>query len=166
MFDPVVLLTEMAAVASLVQPLLVALGVTVGLFFVGQAGMLMVKGRDGNGDDVPVVPIVGKLFIAACLISFSRSVGNTLDLLGGAGSEVRAAVAYVAPTNGGGDIWSIALNAAFLWVAAIGAVGVFRGFLLWQDMANGENRNGGGDLFWRGLWHILGGGVAINMGSA
>lgn len=166
MFDLTAMLNEMAAVASAIQPLLVAVGVTAGLILIGQAGLLMVKGRNGSQDDVPFGAVAGKLFIAACLMSFSRSISNTLELLGGAGSEVRSAVAYVTPAGGGTEVWSLALNVAFLWVAAIGAVGAFRGFLLWHEMANGENRNGGGDLFWRGLWHIVGGGVAINMGSA
>ena len=130
----------------------------------GRGGYLLAFGDPNRGrDEVPFGAVATNLFIGAALITFARSVSNTQELLGGAGTGVRGAVAYVAPAAGG-SIWTRALAAAFMWVSAVGACAVFKGLLLWHELGGGGNRGGGGDLFWKGLWHILGGGLAINMG--
>lgn len=164
-FDPTALLNSLAQIGVLVVPLLVVLGVLGGLALFGRAGYLMVMGRGGGGPhDVPFADVGISMLIGACLIQFSRSVNSTRELLGGAGSEVRAAMTYMATGGGGSAFATLALNTALLWVGAIGAVGVFRGLLLWWEMGSGNNRGGGGESFWRGLWHILGGGLCVNIG--
>ena len=163
-FDPTAMLTEFRAMAAAVFPMLLALGLGVGFFLIGRGGYLMAFGDPQRGrDEVPFGAVVANLFIGAALITFARTVSNTQEVLGGAGTGVRAAVAYVAP-SAGTSIWGLALAAAFMWVSAVGACAVFKGLLLWHELGSGGNRGGGGDQFWKGLWHILGGGLAINMG--
>lgn len=167
MFDPIALLSSAAAIAKAFIPVLSILAFVFGLVLIGRAGMLMVYGREGRGvhDDVPLGSVVTHLLVGACLIQFARSVKNTLELLGGAGTEVRSALAYVQSSAAGSQVVQLGIAAAMAWVAALGLVAVFRGLLLWKSAGDGSNRGGGdGDLFWRGLWHILGGGVCVNIG--
>lgn len=73
----------------------------------------------------------------------------------------------VIPAGAGGSFWTLLMNTCLVWVATIGCIGMFRGFLLWNKAGAGDSAMGqsSGDYFWRGLWHIIGGAIAINIGT-
>jgi hypothetical protein len=162
------IIAQVTALARVIIPLFAVLGVLSGLAIIASAArMLLVggSGRFGSGQEDPSLMAVAiKLFIGACLIQFSTSIGWTRDVLAGAGTEVREAMAYVVPAGGNG-VWTQVLAACLLWVATIGVAAMYRGFLLWNKAGSGENQGGDGDYFMRGLWHILAGGVCINIGT-
>lgn len=164
--DPTAMLTAFQQVGRMVLPTLAVLAFLAGTFFVGRAGWLMVTGRDGRGpqDDVPIGGVVANILAGGALVAFARTMTNMRDTLGGAGTEVRAGLAYMASSAGNAPIITLAVAVAATWIAALGGVAIFRGVLLWRSMGQGDNRGGDGDLFWRGLWHLLAGGLCLNIG--
>lgn len=165
-FDPIAILQAAGALAKAFIPTLSVLAFVLGLVLIGRAGLLMVYGREGRGvhDDVPMGSVVTHLLIGAAFVQFARTVKNNLEVLGGAGSEVRTALAYVQASASGSQVVALGIATAMAWLGAIGIAAVFRGLLLWKSGGDGSNRGGGGEVFWRGLWHIVGGGVCINIG--
>jgi hypothetical protein len=165
-FDIVGLLQSMSAVAQAFKPLLVAAGYTTGLLLIALAAKLMIEsgGPHSKYDSAPLGIIATHCLIAGFLMSFTRTLQMmSLDLLAGVGGDARTALAYVAPQTGSGGVWALALNACFLWVGAMGAIAVYRGLWKWHSLGSGDNHSKG-DEFWAGLWHILFGGIAVNMG--
>lgn len=165
--DVVPLLNELAALARAAVPAIAMLLFMLGMFFVARAGYLMWMGRDGRGvqDDVPLGAVLGNLLVGAALIQLNRTIANTRETLGGFGTEIRSAMAYMA--EGAGQqaaVYKVALTTAFAWLALIGVCAVVRGLLMWRDLAVGANRGGGDNLAWAGMWHIVGGGILINIG--
>jgi hypothetical protein len=165
--DVVPLLNELAALARAAVPAVAAVLFMVGAFFIARAGHLMWMGRDGRGaqDDVPIGAVLGNLLVGAALMQLNRTISNTRDTLGGFGTEIRSAMAYMA--DGAGQqaaIYKLALATAFAWLALLGICAVVRGLLMWRELAAGANRGGGDNLAWAGMWHILGGGILINIG--
>ena len=69
------------------------------------------------------------------------------------------------------DVWLQPLQQGLAATRAIlpliAAAGVYRGILLWQSAASGSapRAGAGGDPFWRGLWHIVFGSIAVAMGG-
>ncbi|TXI24226.1 MAG: hypothetical protein E6Q67_03130 [Roseateles sp.] len=160
------MLNDMAAVTRAFWPMLSALGVVTGLVLIGQAGKLLVDagGPNSQHESVPIGFVLTKTFIGAMLLSFMRSVNMAAsDLLAGAGADARTTLAYYAPANSGGGIWGLVLNVCFLWVGVMGACAIFRGLYKWHAAGSGKSQTRGDD-FWSGLWHIVFGGIAVNMG--
>lgn len=153
------------SLATVVIPLFALLGVLTGVVMIGQAGKLLVWGRPGGGSESPPLGAVAvKLLIAACLMQLGTSIDWTRNgLMAGAGSGTRDAMTLVTATPA--PIWTLIVSTGLLWLAAIGVAGVYRGFLLFAKAGSGDSQGGqGGDFFWRGLWHILGGAICINIG--
>jgi hypothetical protein len=153
--------------ATLLIPLLSLFGVVAGLFLIASASKELAYGKNHQGHHhehgVHVSSIMLKMLIAACLLQFSTSVDWTATgLLAGTGGEVRSAMTLVV-TNAPNPIWSAAMSASFLWLAALGLMAVFRGFIKWNAAASGDQQQG--DAFWGGLWHIIGGAILFNIGS-
>jgi len=152
--------------AAVLIPLFSVFGVLAGLVLFGSAAKALVWNRRGGmQEEVPLASVGVQMFIGACLFQFGTSIDWTRSgMLGGAGSGTRAAMALVTP--GSSSTWNLLLDTSFLWLAAIGVAGMFRGFLLWNKAGSGDNQGGSGDFFWRGLWHILGGAICINIGTS
>jgi hypothetical protein len=157
------------ALALLIWPMLKVVAYACGLFFLYQGGRTLVQaGREGSPyteeSQMPWGKLATHFLVGACLLQFGWSIDNTRELLAGAGEGWRTSLTAIAPSAGGG-IWDVFMKAALTWLFANGAAAVFRGFLLWHQLGAGENSNGKGDLFWRGLWHIIFGGVLMNIGG-
>lgn len=150
--------------ASAILPLFSLFGVIAGLYLLGSsAKMLITDGR--GGQEGPNLSAIGiKVFIAGCLLQFSTSIEWTTDgLLAGTGKGAREAMALIVVNTS--PVWDFILKASFLWLAVFGVAGVFRGFLKWNKAGSGESQHGGDD-FWAGLWHIIGGAILINIGTS
>lgn len=162
--DVVALLGSLTAFGVSMRSFLALIGVLAGLWLFASAGRALIK--PDRGEESPNLGAVAvKLFAGAALIQLSRSIEDTRNgLLAGAGTEVRQMMAYAIPASNGG-IWGLVMSTCLVWVATIGCFAVFRGFLLWNKAGSGDSSGGQGDFFWRGLWHILGGSICINMGS-
>lgn len=163
--DPSAMLGQLGAVAQAAIPAVGVVMFTVGMWFVARAGHLMWMGREGRGqhDDVPIGSVLGNLFVGGALIQLNKTVTNTRGTLGGAGSDVRSAMQLMA-SNSGSDIYNLAMATALIWLALIGVVAIVRGLLLWREVAAGANRGGGNNDVWGGAWHIIGGGILVNVG--
>lgn len=105
------------------------------------------------------------LLIGALLLQFSSTMNDVSDLLFGTRiQDVRGVLAYV-DSKGGSSLsaYRAVLEAVLMWVVFLGWISAFRGFIKWNQAANGQSS--GPDPFWVGLWHIIGGAAAINLGG-
>ena len=164
--DIAAMLTSLSGFGVQLRTVLSAISVLTGLVLFAVAARMMLKGGRGP-DEGPNLPAIGtSMFIGAALIQIARSIEDTRNgLLAGTGSEVRAAMTGVMPAGAGGGIWGLLMSTCLIWIATIGAVGMFRGFLLWNKAGSGDQQGGAGDYFWRGAWHVIGGAICINIGS-
>lgn len=154
------LLASANALAAAILPLMSVLSSLAGLYIIAQAARILLKDDQRDGG----LPAVGvKLLIGACLVQFGTSIEWTRELFAGAGTEVRVAMAYVLAKET--KVWGEIVQAGLLWLATIGVLGMFRGFLLWNKAGSGDSSGGGRDHFWAGLWHIAGGAICINIGT-
>lgn len=165
--DVLPLLNELAAFARAAVPAIAAVLFVLGMFFIARAGHLMWMGRDGRGvqDDVPMGAVLANLLVGAALMQLNRTVSNTRETLGGFGTEIRSAMTYMAAGAGQHSaVYKAALTTAFAWLALLGICAVVRGLLMWRELAAGTNRGGGDNLAWGGFWHVVGGGILVNIG--
>ena len=164
--DVTALLNSASAFAVQLRPVLSAISVLAGLVLFAIAGKLLIKGGRGMDEGPNFVAIGTSIFIGAALIQIARSIDDTrTGLLAGAGSEIRGAMTAAGVIPAGAGIWGLLISTCLVWVATLGAFGMFRGFLLWHKAGSGDQQGGSGDYFWRGLWHILGGAICINLGT-
>lgn len=156
-------------VAAVLLPLFSAAGVLMGLYLIASAAVLMVKGdRSSGADMVPIGKIAIRSLIGAMFLQFAVSVDWALEMTGGVGSGARSYLMSAAPASGTGSaFWAALVGAGMLWVAVVGVAGIFKGLLLWSKAGDGDQVGAGGqqDYGWRGLWHVLGGAVCVNIGS-
>ncbi len=164
------LLDGATAFAERLIPLVVgALAVLVGLVVIFSAiRNIFQKGADGRamagGTEVGYGGIALKLLVGGMLLRFSSTIEDTSNLLFGVGIQSYQGVLAYAPLPAQSGMWRQVFEVCLLWVVMIGWVGAFRGMLLWNGAANGGGSGGSsGDLFWRGLWHLIGGAAAVNM---
>jgi len=130
--------------------------------FVG--GMLIFQGLlrawklSDNQGSVTGAQVFSSLIFGGLLLNWGSTTemaSSTVALSGGAlGYMPEASNAY----------FKSLLDSIYVLMAAFGAVAILKGLLLWKSVADGE-RNGGEDAVWRGLWHILGGAFALNLGA-
>lgn len=148
--------------------------VLAGFVIIGSAISNFTKLGDGNyrGTESGVTwGSVGlRLLIGGMLLQLSTSMQGVSEMLFGLPiQDYRGVLAYAnARSAGGPGPWAQVMEVALLWVVLLGWVAAFRGFLQWNTAASGGGGSGGsaGDYFWKGLWHIIGGGVAINLSGA
>lgn len=118
------------------------------------------KGKD-NHQDKTWGAIVGRLAIASCLVTLAGKL-EIIIATNGSTEPVKQAMAYVQGTAGGGGgtlsfIWAV-ISA---WIVFLGTAGFMRGFLLFDKASQGGQD--AGDNMWRGLWHIVGGALCVNL---
>lgn len=120
--------------------------------------------RSNSGGEASWGSVGFNLLVGALLLQFSSTMNDVSDLLFGTPiQDVRGVLAYVDSTGGRIGPWRTVLEAVLMWVVFLGWISAFRGFLKWNQAANGQSQ--GGDPFWQGLWHIIGGAAAINLGG-
>jgi hypothetical protein len=162
-FDPTSLFTELQSVAAALIDLFGVLCLLFGVVLMGSSARLLVKGDPRTGEP-NLLAVFVRSVIGACLMQFAHMVSMVQEELGGTGSGVRTAMLDSVPASSGNGLWGVALGAILMWVACIGGFAMIRGFLLWNKAGSGDSQAGGGDAFWGGFWHILAGGVCMNMG--
>lgn len=107
-----------------------------------------------------------RMLIGGGLLQLSSTMQGVSELLLGKPIEsYRGVMAYAGAANVPGP-WAAVLEVCMLWVVLLGWVAAFRGLIQWNTAASGGGGQGAGDYFWKGLWHIVGGGVAINLSGA
>lgn len=164
------LLTGAKAFAEQLVPFLVgALSIVVGLAVIFSAiRNVYQKGANGraasSGNEIGYGGIAMKLLVGGLLLRFASTLQDTSKLLFGVGIQSYQGVLAYAPLPAQAGLWKQVFEVCLLWVVMIGWIGAFRGLLLWNNAANGGGSGGSsGDLFWRGLWHLVGGAAAVNM---
>lgn len=127
---------------------------------------LVKKGKAGAyaSNEKSMGSIAGRLLLSSCLVTLA----SKLDLIvatNGSTEPIKQALAYAQGTASGGGsgglsfIWA-AISA---WVVFLGTAGFMRGFLLFDKASQGGQDSG--DAFWRGLWHVVGGAICVNVFS-
>lgn len=161
--DIAAVFAELNSIALALLPLFSLFGIVAGLVLLAKAAKSLVWGGHNGQQDPEIGAILGRMFMAACLIQFGVSIDWTRDLLAGVGSGTRTAMSVIVTSSS--PSWQAILDGSLLWLAVIGVAGMFRGFLLMDKAVSGDNQQNGGDFFWRGLWHIIGGAICINIGT-
>lgn len=168
-FDSMAFLNNMKDFGETLIPVVTVAAFVTGLFLLGNTMIHVVNAHRGQGPlshadgGVKVGPVLMRLVITACLISFGMYMTKTVETLFSSQVPYRTALAYAPVAQMSNNAyWQLAWAVCIIWVVLIGVVGMFRGLLLWND-ASTENQ-GNGDLFWRGMWHIVGGAAAVNIG--
>ena len=164
------LFQNMMAFLQTALPVVAALSWATGLGLVAYVGYRMAFSRApggqgyGSGGPISPVAVAALLFLAGVFMELPAMVRSTAQTVLGGTSDYRQALALVPQYSGGNAFWTLVLGVVVMWIVLIGAVAAYRGFLLWMEMANGGGGSGKGDLFWRGLWHIVFGALAVNIG--
>jgi hypothetical protein len=152
--------------AAMIPVIFTGASVLAGMIIIASSIRKMTRlGDQGGGADQPTWGGVGfGLLIGALLLQFSSTMNDVSDLLFGTKiQDVRGVLAYVDTAGGKIGPWKVVLEAVLMWVVFLGWISAFRGFLKWNQAANGQSQ--GSDPFWAGLWHIIGGAAAINLGG-
>ena len=150
-------------VDSFVALLLTAVALMLGVWMIFSGLLKMVafsRGeRHGQGTAGPVAI---NLLVGSMLVQLSTTMDNlTETIFGGKAEDPNAAMSYLPAVAKSNPMIEQAVNVAVLWVFAIGFVSVIRGFVLWNDLANGNR--GGSDSGWKGFWHIFFGAACVNI---
>lgn len=110
-------------------------------------------------------PVVAHVLIGYFFLRLAGFSTDVIELLfGAAPQQPSSALSYLPAQISQSNFWKRVALALVSWVAMFGGIAIFRGLLLWREMSNG-NPNQNGDLMWRGLWHIVFGGIALNIGG-
>lgn len=144
------------------------LALAIGIVITFQAVLAIVRKGHSNpgafGGERSWGSIVMQLAIGSCLATLAQKLDLIIATNGDA-SSVRAALYYAQGSSGGAAGGPL----AFIWAAIasfcvlMGTAGFARGFLLWNKASLGTQESG--DLFWRGIWHVIGGAITINIFS-
>lgn len=110
--------------------------------------------------------VAAQLLIGGLVLRLGPTMSDMSQLLFGSDvQDIRGVMAY-APLPAQAGMWRQVLEVCLLWVVLLGWAGFFRGLLLWNKGVSGADSGNGGDYFWRGTWHLVGGAVAVNLTGA
>lgn len=131
-----------------------------GQFLIAVALFQAWKASSGNmsGGQVGAGKIFSPLIIGALFVSW----GNTTNMVAESLALTGSAVGYLPEKTTGYS--EQVLKAAFSIIGVLGMIAIFRGLLKWKRAGEGYAQ-GGDDLVWGGLWHIIGGGIAMRLGA-
>jgi hypothetical protein len=118
-----------------------------------------------SGSDKSWGAIGGRMMLASCLITLAQKL-EEIVATNGSTEPLRNALAYATGTmtgGGGNSTLSLVWTAISAWVVFLGTAGFMRGFLLFDKASQGGHDSG--DSFWRGLWHVIGGALCVNIFS-
>lgn len=147
------LLTSICVLAGMV---LIYLAITK-VYAMGKPGGYMQQREASWGG------IAGQLLIGGLLLRMGATMQDFSQLLFGNDiQDIRGVMAY-APLPAQAGFWKQVLEVCLLWVVMLGWCGAFRGLLLWNKAVAGGDSSNGGDYYWRGVWHIVGGAAAVNL---
>ncbi|MPS81685.1 MAG: hypothetical protein E2591_26785 [Achromobacter sp.] len=151
---------------NIMRMVFVGLAVLAGVFCVYQGLRMCVAQAQGQREGRPLFgPVVAHFMLGYMLLRLAGFSTDVIQLLFGATPTPPAsALSYLPPQVSQSKFFSRVALAIVSWVAMFGAIAVFRGLLLWREMSNGSP-NQPGDLMWRGLWHIIFGTIALNIGG-
>lgn len=151
--------------ASEATTLIYVLAMAVGLTLALKALLdLVAKGKgSGYGQDKSLGAIVFRLVIASCLVTLASKLDMILSTNGDM-TGARQALAYAqGSTQGANGPLSFVWAAISMWCVFMGTAGFMRGFLLLDKASQGGQDSG--DTTWRGIWHVIGGALTINLFS-
>lgn len=135
----------------------------MGSTFVQVANAQRGQGPLSDAEGNPKIgPFLMRTILAALMIGLPFFGDATIVALFGQKVSKDRALSYAPVQQMQSEQWTLAWSVVIVWVVLIGVIGVFRGLLLWNTATT--DQQGGGDLFWRGLWHIVGGAAAVNIG--
>jgi len=115
------------------------------------------------GRDVQWSGIAVRLLVGGLMLRLGSTVNDVAYLLTGTGIQDSSGVLAYMPLPQNNNFWTGVFEVCLLWVVMLGWAGAFRGLLLWNKAADGGNSGGGGDYFWQGFWHLVGGAAAVNL---
>ena len=135
----------------------------LGIFFIASALLWTVQkgGRNQAAMDRTWGAILMRLFWATCLITLARMFDN-VAAINGSVDGARQALAYFQGNTGGSALGAV-YSALATWCVFIGMIGFCRGFVLFDKASQGSHTSG--DDFWRGLWHVIGGVLTVQIFS-
>lgn len=138
-----------------------------GLLCFVSCGRMMFNQHDGagRGEDRVGSKVAMRAFIGALLLQFQTTMTWMIDLLFGApATSVSSVVAYSGGGSGGSNFWNDVLQICMLWVTLLGWLAAFRGLMAFNTASTGGPSSGNsGDLFWKGVWHLVGGALCVNI---
>lgn len=139
-------------------------GAILGIWFVF-SGLLWVvqKGspRGGPGADKTWGQILMRFFWATCTLTLARMM-ESFHEANGSVDGARTVLAYFQTSSDSAALSAI-YGALALWCVFIGTIGFCRGFVLFDKASQGGHDSG--DNFWRGLWHVVGGALTVQIFS-
>lgn len=156
---------ELAPAFEAGLPLLLAISRLTALVLIARVGYRMAYHHPPQHVPITLGSVVLVLFLAGLLLSLPTTIEHNVQLFGGPGASYRSALALTPPPGASNWLLVALVQAIGTWVFLIAAVATYRGILLWVQLANGGSAGSGasGDLFWRGLWHIVFSALAINL---
>lgn len=160
---PAILEGSKETVTSLVGFLTSGAAVLMGSSFIYSGFSKMVAHSKGQRHGQPTAgPVAINLLIGAIMVQLSFMVDQFIVSMFGAGREdPNAAMSYMPSPVKDNVLLQQAVNAAVLWVYAIGFIAIFRGLVQWNALASG--RGSAQDNGWKGFWHIFFGALAVNL---
>lgn len=154
------------AVAAFAFILSKGVAVLMGVIFIIIAIHKMLEHAKGHRQGRPTFgPIVLNLAVGAIFIKLATFVDVITGSIFGSPDRQPASsvIAYMPPAVQSNQLLTQMVEAGALWVALIGLVAIMRGFVLLNEMSDGNSR--GQSNGWKSFWHILFGGLAMNLGG-
>ena len=152
--------------AAMIPVILTGASVLAGLWVIAMAikKMTVIGDHRHGGQDATWGGVGFSLLIGALLLQFSSTMNDVSELITGSQiQDVHGVLSYVDSKGSSFSAYHSVLEAVLIWIVFLGWISAFRGFLKWNQAANGQSQ--GSDPFWVGLWHIIGGALAINLGG-
>jgi hypothetical protein len=141
--------------------LALSLGFVLGLMALSD---LVAKGKgSGYSQEKGWGAICFRLLIASCLVTLAGKLDMIIATNGDTGAAKQALAYAQGTTNGGGAPLAIIWGAISTWVVFLGTAAFMRGFLLFDKASQGGQDSG--DNAWRGIWHVIGGALCVNIFS-
>jgi len=152
-------------VREFVEALIPIIAILIGVAFIFSGLKKVVDHAQGLRHGQPTVgPVLINLFIGAIFVQFPRMMETFVQTIFQEKRESpSAAMSYMPAKVTESEMLSMLIEAAVWWVALIGVVAIFRGLVLWNDLAKGGG--GQGSLGWRGFWHVFFGALCVNFGG-
>lgn len=151
-------------VSGLTSFLISAVAFFIGVLFVFSGISKILAYSKGERQGQPTGgPVAINLVVGSFLLQLSFTVGVLMDsVFGEKPSKPNEVLAYMPSQVSNSEFLKQMVETAAWWVYAIGYIAVIRGFVLWNELANGS-RGSTDRAGWRGVWHIFFGALAINL---
>lgn len=141
------------------QGLMPTLEFATGVGFIVKGLFLANEAAKEHGNQHASPQKIGSALIFGGILAssgFTQYLANDITTLSG------GALGYIPPTPS--DFLTQVLTAIMTGIGAIGGVAIYRAALLFKSAADGDDAQRGGDPMWKGVWHVIGGACALNIG--